>query len=87
MILNKTFMITCRQSTEWIIKKEHGKLSVKENLQLLSHLAICSFCRLFKSQSLLITHALSKNERGETFHLTAEDKKELFRSIQNKIKR
>ncbi len=79
-------MITCRQSTEWTIKKEQGKLSVKENLQMMSHLAICSLCRLFKSQNLFISQALSKNENGETFRLSAEDKKELLLSIQNKIK-
>lgn len=78
-------MITCRRSTEWIIKKEHGKLSVKGNLQLLSHLAICSFCRLFKSQSSLISQALSGSEARVTFQLSEKEKKEMLHSIQNKI--
>ncbi len=80
-----SFMISCKQSTEWVIKKEHKKLSIKENLQLLSHMAICSFCRLFQKQSSVINKALSKNESKEIFHLTSEEKKALKLSVQNKI--
>jgi hypothetical protein len=79
-------MINCRQSTEWVIKKEHGKFSVKENLQLLSHLAICRFCRLFAYQSSLIDKALHKSKGTEVSPLTAAEKEELLRSVQNKIK-
>ncbi len=78
-------MITCRQSTEWVIKKEHKKLSIKENLQLLAHMAICSYCRLFQKQSAVISKALSKNENREILHLTSEEKKDLEHSVQNKI--
>ncbi len=78
-------MISCKQSTEWVIKKEDGYLSVKENIQLLSHLAICGFCRLFTRQSLLI-NKVYKSKNIEVHHLTAEEKEELLRAIQNKIK-
>ncbi len=79
-------MSTCRQSTEWVIKKENNELSVKENLQLLSHMAICSFCRLFARQNTLINKSLHKNERMEALRLTSEDKKELIRYFQNMIR-
>ncbi len=78
-------MITCKQSTEWVIKKEYKKLSVKENLQLLSHMAICSVCRLFQKQNSLIIKAFYKSESRKIFHLTSEEKKELLHSVQNKI--
>ena len=86
MIQNKSsFMITCKQSTEWVIKKEHKRLSVKETLQLLSHMAVCSFCRLFQKQNSLVSKAFHKSERREIFHLTSNEKKELLHSVQNKI--
>ncbi len=86
MLQNKSsFMITCKQSTQWVIKKEYKKLSVKENLQLLSHMAICSFCRLFQKQNSLISQALYKSKSREIFHLTSEEKKDLLHSVQNKI--
>ena len=77
-------MISCKQSTEWVIKKEDGHLSVKENIQLLSHLTVCSFCRLFSRQSLLLNKAY-KDNNTEVHHLTAEEKEELRLSVQNKI--
>ncbi len=78
-------MITCKKSTEWIIKKEHGNLSVKQNLQLLSHLTICSFCRLFGEQSLLLNKALNKNIISNRAAITELDKKNMFWYIKNKI--
>lgn len=79
-------MISCKQSTEWVIKKEDGLLSLKENVQLLSHLAICSFCRLFASQSSLINKALHKSKNIGSAHLTPEEKAELVLSVLNKTK-
>ncbi len=79
-------MISCKQSTEFIIQKERGTLSIAKNLQLLSHLAICSFCRLFAQQSALLEKALSKNNE-EAEVLTRLEKEELLRSIQAHINR
>jgi len=79
-------MSTCRQSTEWVIKKENSELSVKENLQLLSHMAICSFCRLFARQNTLINKSLLKNEKMEAVRLTSSDKKDLIHLVQNTIR-
>ncbi len=79
-------MSTCRQSTEWVIKKENKELSVKENLQFISHMAICSLCRLFARQNTLINKSIHKHERMEAVRLTSEDKNELIRSVQNKIR-
>ena len=78
-------MITCKKSTEWILKMEHGNLSLKHNLQLLSHLTICSFCRLFGEQSLLLNKALNKNNVSDITSLTDLDKKNMFGYIKNKL--
>ncbi len=79
------FMINCKQSTEWVIQKEHAHLSAKQNLQLLSHFAICSFCSMFATQSALISKALQKSKSNELSHLTAAEKEELLQLVQNKI--
>ena len=78
-------MITCKKSTEWIIKKEEGTLSLKQNLQLLSHLAICSFCRLFVNQSSFINKALKKSV-ASTPSLSPLDKEKMLAYVQSKIK-
>ena len=79
-------MISCKQSTEWVIQKDHGRLSIKQNLQLMSHLAICSFCRLFVKQSSLIDKALFKSRNIEVSTLAASEKEELLLSVMNKTK-
>ncbi len=78
-------MITCKQSTEWVIKKEFEKISVKENFDLASHMEVCTFCRLFQEQNSIISEALVKGGRRELFQLTLEEKIKLFHSVQNKI--
>ena len=79
-------MISCKQSTEWVLQKQQGKLSVNQNLQLLSHMAICSLCRLFDKQNLFIDKALTKGRKIEVTYLTAAEKEELFLSLLNKLK-
>ncbi len=79
-------MISCRQSTEWVVKKADEKLSVKQNLQLLSHLAICRFCRFFNHQNALIDKAVYKNVQMQSPSLGINDKEEIYQSIQAKIK-
>lgn len=78
-------MITCRKSTEWIIKKEQDQLSIKENLQLMAHLAICSFCRLFLDQSALINKAYNNYSRSDISTYTKSDHQEILKCVQNKI--
>ena len=79
-------MISCKQSTEWVLQKQQGKLSVKQNLQLLSHLAICSFCRLFVKQNSLIDKAIIKSRNIEVSGFTTAEKEELFLSVLDKTK-
>ncbi len=78
-------MISCKKSTEWVIKREHGKLTVKQNLQLLSHLSICSFCRLLVDQSAFLNQAFSKNNTSAFTLLTEKEKEEMLNHVQNKI--
>jgi predicted anti-sigma-YlaC factor YlaD len=50
----KFLMIPCKKATYLLSKKEEGKLSFLEKIQLKAHLSICSFCRLFEQQTIFI---------------------------------
>jgi hypothetical protein len=50
------FSISCKKATYLSSKKEEGKLSWMEKIQLRSHMTICSLCRLFEQQSQIIAH-------------------------------
>ncbi len=78
-------MISCKQATELIIKKEHGKLMVTQDLQLQPHLAICSMCRLFEEQSAFIDIAFNKNKIIQETNLTNSEKEELSDSVKTQI--
>ncbi|MBL0358030.1 MAG: hypothetical protein IPP72_14675 [Chitinophagaceae bacterium] len=61
-------------------KKEEGKLTPIESVQLKLHLRICDFCSRFQKQAKFFTsHAMHTHE-----HLPAtlsEEKKEVIRSL------
>ena len=77
--------MTCKQATEWIIKKEQGKLSAEQQLQILPHLAICSMCRLFETQSALISKAFSVDGKFEGARLTSTEKTALLNSVKEQL--
>lgn len=73
-------MITCKQATEFVLKREEVKLSLKQLLQLYAHLAICKFCRSFYKQNDLINKALKK-EQPSFQPLSATEKEQLLQQI------
>lgn len=74
--------ITCKQATEFIVKRDEGKLSLKGRLQLWLHMGVCGFCKLFALQTKLI----AKNSRHMHEHitdtLTDKDKEAIVASLQ-----
>lgn len=43
--------ITCKKAVDLISKKEEGKLTPWQRVQLWNHLAVCSLCRNFSRQT------------------------------------
>jgi hypothetical protein len=69
--------ISCKEATAFISKKEEGKLSFKQRIQLWMHLGICGLCKLFAKQNKIIT----KTSRDLHLHINAtlsEDDKRLM---------
>lgn len=54
-------MLSCKKATELIDKKSVAGLSVKEDLQLQMHTAICDGCKTYQKQSKLIDKLLVKH--------------------------
>lgn len=51
MYLFKKLVYNCKHATQLSLKKEEGKISLRERVQLWYHLLYCSFCRRFIRQS------------------------------------
>ena len=68
------FSISCKKATYLSSKKEEGKLSWIEKIQLRSHMTICSLCRLFEQQSQIIAHHAKHAECTDTLSDEAKNK-------------
>lgn len=58
--------ISCKKATYLVSKKEENKLSWLEKISLRGHIAICSMCRKFESQTGFIGR-MAKHTHIETF--------------------
>lgn len=72
-------MITCKEATLAIIKKEERKISIIERIRLLIHLAICKFCKLFEKQNKLISINLNNISIDDS--LTDKEKEDLEKTL------
>jgi hypothetical protein len=59
------FMLSCKEATFLMAKKEEGKLTFFERMKLSFHTSMCRFCRLFEKQT--------KQIREESRHIHAEE--------------
>jgi hypothetical protein len=69
--------LSCKKATFLMSKKEEGKLTLIEALQLKTHLGICDFCTRFQKQTKFFTsHAHHVHEHSNAT-LSAEKKLEI----------
>jgi hypothetical protein len=69
------WMITCGEATDWISRKEEGKLSLSQWLRLRLHFIICIYCLLFYRQNKTLTRSVRHAYKHmEDVVLTPEEK-------------
>ena len=80
-------MISCEQATYLVDKEQYADLSFKDKFDLKFHLATCKFCRLYKTESLLINKELSKafTLDGKEVKLSEEQKKKILEKLDSRI--
>lgn len=59
-LMNKV-MLSCEKATTLIEKKSGDKLSCGENFQLKMHTTVCSACKQYQRQSVLLNDAIKKH--------------------------
>jgi hypothetical protein len=74
----KWMMITCKQATLLLAKKEEGTLGWVGKIKLRGHLAICSICRRFEIQTRFISKHASEIYADATLSV---ERKEKIRSV------
>ncbi len=73
--------ITCKSASEYIVRKEEGKISFKQRIQLFIHLIECSLCKRFSKQNKPI-NLLLKKEVTTPETLTADQKSSIIRKME-----
>lgn len=74
-------MITCKQATDYISKKEEGKITLQQRYKLWQHLAVCSLCKMFSKQNKVITSSLSSHQFHEHNKLDQDDKDAFIKAM------
>jgi hypothetical protein len=78
-------MISCKEATNYISRKEEGKLTIRQRWQLWQHLVVCTFCRLFYQQNKTIVKNIHHFEEHFQTTLMPEQKESLIRALENSI--
>jgi len=84
-------MITCKESTYLVSKKQQDKLSFAEKMQLQFHLMVCSYCRRFANQIALITKGIIRlraniEQQNTSITLSSEQKDKMKEALKNQQK-
>ncbi len=58
-------MLNCKQTTKLVSESLDRELSIAERVELWSHLLICSFCRLFRKDTLAIRELIRKTSNDQ----------------------
>lgn len=80
----KGIMITCKDATLAIIKKEEKKLTFSERVKLAVHLFICEFCKLFEKQNRFLSNNIKNISLKDS--LTSDELEEMERKFEEKSK-
>ena len=72
-------VITCKEATKYIVKKEEGKMTPRQRYRLWRHLSTCSLCRLFRLQNGFISNSLMQSHQNKK--LDRADKEEIIKAM------
>jgi hypothetical protein len=78
-------MINCKQASEYLLRREEGKLPFSKRIQLLQHLAVCGLCRLFHRQSRLVKQCAAQSCEHCEDQLSETEKQQLIHQLQQQL--
>lgn len=82
MDANQQILYDCRKATFSLEKELQTRLSLRESMELKLHLASCSVCRLYQSQTAIISTMVNKIlNRGQLHELDDQFKTRLQEQI------
>ncbi len=81
-MMNK-IMLSCKDATHLVVKKNHETLNMWDKMKLFMHLSMCRFCSLFEKQNKIIDEKVAELDEKAPSHLTEESKEKILHHIEN----
>jgi len=87
--MSRKLLITCEEATAICNKNQYGDASVWDKIRLGLHSLGCVHCKTYSSQNNILTKLMGNhtNSCSNSGHLTDDDKTELGKNLDGKLKK
>jgi hypothetical protein len=87
--MSKKLLISCEEATSICNKNQYGEASIWDKIRLSLHSLGCVHCKTYSAQNNILTKLMGNhtNSCSNSGHLTDEDKFELEKTLNEKIKK
>lgn len=77
-------MLSCKDTSELIIKKHVEKLKFYDRIRLMLHLSMCKFCSLFEKQNDFIDANIKALDDNIAIDFPKDAKAKIYSNLKNK---
>ncbi len=74
-------MLTCKEISQLVSQSLDRKLSLRQRMGVRFHLMMCSLCRAYEKQTLLLRNAVRTYGRENTERLPEESKQRIKKAL------
>lgn len=78
------FMLSCKETSELIIKKETEDLKLYDRIRLMMHISMCKFCSLFEKQNVFINSNIRALDDNVIHEFPEDSKARVYNNLGNK---
>ncbi len=77
-------MLSCKETSELIIKKDTEELKFYDRMRLMMHLSMCKFCSLFEKQNEFINSNIKALDDNVVKEFPKDSKVRIYDNLKNK---
>ena len=77
-------MLTCKDTSELIVKKDNEELKFYDRMRLMMHLSMCKFCSLFEKQNDFINSNIKALDDTVVNEFPNDSKARIYDNLINK---
>ena len=77
-------MLSCKDASELIVKKDAEDLKFYDRMRLMMHLSMCKFCSLFEKQNEFINSNIKALDDSVVEDFQVDSKSRILNNLKNK---